>query len=342
MAIYTMVIYIIGVVFTAVGFYMLYDAYYFRKHARSYTGRVIGHKKLMHDRHYVYYPIAEYWDEQQRRHEFISDMNVQRQSDVGSSVEVLVLDNNHSTARIKLQGRLVLAYAFAVVGPIVLMIGLAMLDKDFLNSLLWAVIPTALLMYLTKTMVASSRKKRSTFVHPMFEDDTEEIHRSEIPPTSTNNLDEADRSYAQEVPQKRSYVRIFFATVFFMLSLTVFWFGLNKWHDVSVENDNRVKINGTVVEDNVQRKGGVDVHSFVVEFKPPDADTMRVKLNETASPSPSMMVGDSVTLAYKPGDYTSAKEYTTAEILRNFMILVLVVGGVLLGIAFILMPKRTS
>jgi len=341
-------LYFIGVVFSGVGFYMLYDAYYFRKYAKAYVGRIIAHKKRISERYtsgqirYTYYPVVEYNDEQKVRHEFISDMNLQKSSaDVGSRVDVLVLGGNHTTARIKQQSRLVLAYAFAIVGPIVLLIGLMMLKESFISYSLWAIALIAVLFYLTQIIVASTRKRKDNAIFPLFEDDAaERIDKKSTPLTSSEAFENSSEIDEQATPQKLSYVRILFASLFFLLALSVLWFGLNQADDVSEKEKKGIKVNGTVMEDKVHREGGMDVHTIVVEYKPIDADPVSVILHKTIAPK--LKVGDVVTLTYEPDNYTSVKQYAGDSVINSYVIFILVIGGLLFIIAFIVMPKRAS
>lgn len=340
--------YLLGVVFTTVGFYMLYDAYYFRKHARAYMGKIIAYKKRIDEQYafgdarYTYYPVVEYCDENRERHEFISDTNMEKSyGDVGDSVDILVLDDNHSTARIKLQSRLVLAYAFAIVGPIVLLVGLIVSNRGFMTSFLFAIILIAILFYLTQVIVASSRKKKLNPTFPLFEDDEESIEKSETPPSSSKNYEHNNATGQPTSPQNISSVRIIFSSVFFILAISVFWFGLSQANDVSENMKTGVKVQGTVVEDEVHREGGADVHTQVIAYKPIDADSVRITL-KTAAPEPEYKVGDTVDLVYQPGDYGSAKEYAGDVMINSYKTFIYIIGSIFLLIGFFLMPKRAS
>jgi len=334
-----MIVYLIGVVFSAIGFYMVYDANYFRKYARPYTGKIIGYKKRISNnskrfsKHYNYYPIVEYWDEDDQRHEFVSDMNKSKGS---TKVTVLVLDANHVTARIKQDSRLVLAYAFGVVGPIVLLIGIFVMSEQFIINVVLAILLITALFYIFKAIGRSSRKKKVNLDF-LYEND-EEVIRSSEAPKERRNIDHQNMSIQIEGASWFSPLRALFSAIFLLLSAAVLWFGLNKAADVAAANENRIKVEGMVTEDKVHREGGADIHTLSITFKPLDSESLQVI--ELSGIYPKEKVGDRVKVTYDKDDYASAKLYATDKIINAFRIFVLVIAGVLFIIGLIILPKK--
>ena len=151
-----MMVYWLGVVFTGAGLFMLQDVYKYRKHGREFRGVVIGHKEELEQRDnsggalMLYYPIIKY-SYLSKEYEFISDSGASvKHQKVGDSVEVLVLEDDHDTARVKSQMRLFLAYTIAIVGPMTVLWGLSLMQKDVSKYALIAVISVIVLYFFLK------------------------------------------------------------------------------------------------------------------------------------------------------------------------------------------------
>ena len=160
-----MMVYWLGVVFTGMGLFMLQDVYKYRKHGRAFRGVVTGHKEKLEQSDgsggalMLYYPVVKY-SYLSKEYEFTSDSGSStKHQKVGDSVEVLVLGDDHDTARVKSPMRLFLAYAIAIVGPMTVLWGLNIMQKDVSKYALIAVVSVTVLYFFLKSFSTSDQQK---------------------------------------------------------------------------------------------------------------------------------------------------------------------------------------
>ena len=326
-----MIVYLIGIVFSVIGFYMLYDTYYFRKYARYFSGKVIGHKKIVSSRtsvgevRYNYFSVIEYSDGHDE-YEFVSDMSSSTQHhSVGERVDVLVLGDNHATARVKQGSRLLLAYVFSVVGSITLITGLFILKKDIAIYLIMAAVSIAGLYYLIQLMVAASRKKKIRYADPRFVDDRD------------GEREQHNEGVQEYVQAQGSPIRKTLSLLFLVLAFIIIGYGLNNAYTVYTLDKTSVKTQAVIVDDRVSKQDGLTLHTIVAKYTPYKGKPLTIDLHTTLHPK--LKVGDTVVVSYQAGDPLNATTYSE-KALYAFVIFIMVVGFLLLIISFLMMPKK--
>ena len=324
-----MIAYLIGIVFTAGGFYLLYDVYYFRKHARYLSGEVIGHKKIIASKtsigqvRHTYFSVIEYRDGGED-YEFVSDMGSStHHHSVGERVDVLVLGDNHATARVKQGSRLLLAYVLSIVGPITLIVGLFMMSENIMTYVMTAVASVAGLYYVIQLMVAASRKKKVRFDDPRFVKDSDvegEQHGTGM----------------QEQPQGQ-VVRKILSLFFLLIAFIIIGYGLNDAYRVYTFDKTSVKAQAVVVEDRVSEQDGLKLHTIVVTYTPYKSDPLTTDLYTTMHPT--LKVDDTVVISYQVDSPLDVRTHSD-KVLYAFLVFTMVVGLLFLMISFLMMPKK--
>ncbi len=319
-----MLLFFIGVLFSVVGFYMVYDAHYYRKYARHYIGEVVRHEKKISSSttfgqtRYDYYPVIKYWADN-KEYQFTSDIGSSTHIDeVGSSVDVLVLGDQHSTARLRLKSRLFLAYALSVVGTIVLFI-------SFSNNLLFVPLGPIIIVLsvlIVHKIVLSTRQKGLHIEDPRFIKDPAICPEDD----KVNETLPLDASPTKHIGTTRKLV----SGLFFILSLLLFVYALNNAYEIKNFDGNSIKIEGEIVEDRTHREGGLTIHTAIVAYQIRGEEPKRYDAFSTANPE--FKVGDNVELAYDPA-HTADIHIYSQEFMYAFVVAMLVVSLGLLLIA---------
>jgi len=118
---------IVGSVFFLLGLYMLYDSMQFRKNSDSVLGTVVGYEKVIRPAsrnsgsRIMYYLVVEFT--YVNRHRFKGDIGSSAMSyNIGEEVEVMLLNSEPSTARVKRPARLLLGAVFALIGLVAIIV----------------------------------------------------------------------------------------------------------------------------------------------------------------------------------------------------------------------------
>ena len=123
---------------------MYLDAYFFRKKARTVHGNVVGYETSRSKNGRYYHPVVQYSD-QGDTYQFKSDIGSNAMSyAIDEDVDVLILDNRHSSARLKRMARPVLALAFLFMG--LMPIGISISEIESVDNQIYALEGGALLL----------------------------------------------------------------------------------------------------------------------------------------------------------------------------------------------------
>jgi len=108
--------FIVGLIFATLGLFMYLDAYFFRKKARTVPGKVVGYETSRSKNGRYFHPVVQYRD-QGSTYRFKADIGSSSMGhSIDEDVEVLILDDQHSSARLKRMARPILALAFLFMG----------------------------------------------------------------------------------------------------------------------------------------------------------------------------------------------------------------------------------
>ena len=145
------IVLIVGTVFFLVGSYFIYNTYTFRKNADRIIGKVVGYEKEYRKRTNnssggtYYYVVVEYV--YVNRYRFKGDIGSSMMSyDIGDEVEVLIMNGDHATARIKRPARVILGAAFTGMGLIALGVFFSQYESSNESLFSWVFILPVLLI----------------------------------------------------------------------------------------------------------------------------------------------------------------------------------------------------
>ena len=287
--------YIVGTVFATLGLFMYLDAYFFRKKADTVHGKVIGYETSKSKNGHYYHPVVQYSD-QGNTYQFKADIGSNVMSFViNENVEVLILKNMHSSARLKRMARPMLALAFLFMG--LLPIAIAISEIDGSENQINGVVAAALLLsagtfILLRFSRAYRERKEKAFKY----------HKSERGVIGYETT--ADTITDVDVIQKKGVSKTAHAISAFIGASVVA--GTLYWADhLHRYIDKAVRTHGTIVSQQSSNSDGSTTYAPVIEFTPYKSETIRFTSNISSS-SPSWDVGDNVFVFYDPDDHSDA------------------------------------
>jgi len=287
---------IVGTVFTVLGLFLLLDAYFFRKKARRLRGTVVAYEQRRSKKGQMYTPVVTYEDEG-RSHRFSSSISSSNMGyDIGETVEVLVMGDQHSSARIRRNDRLIIALAFFVMGSISTGVALSKL-QDPQTQLLAVQILLFVLVVGTYLLLVISKKYRKR-EEEQYRQDGVESDVSDIGERSEELIVD-NRVVQQHTVSKRARL----VSLFIGLLLVA---GSLYWAKVRYEfMDSAVKTVGLIVDKSSTYKDGTATYAAVVTFETQQGVSQRFT-SKVSSSNPSWHVGDKVELFYDPVDPADA------------------------------------
>ena len=282
------VLFVVGLVFVVLGLFLLLDDLFFRQKARQLEGHVIGFERTRSSKGELRYcPIFQYTD-QGNRYQFHSSISSSQIGyDIGEKVDVLVLENMHSSARAVRGARLFMAIAFAFMGSASFVFGVFELEE--ITHRLWAVESGLLLslvgVYALLQFSNHYRKKEEEKFS--YAPNAEGLIGYE----PLGDLIRTQVEVNKRTPSKKQHIITLFIG-FSLLIGSLYW--ANGTHDYIATSK---KVRGTIVGDHSSFSDGTVVHAAIVEFIPPQYSTQRFT-SRVSSSSPSWSIGDNVSVLY--------------------------------------------
>ncbi len=287
--------YIVGTIFATLGLFMFLDAYFFRKNARTVQGSVAGYEKKKSKNGYHYYPVVRYSDEGDR-YQFKSDIGSSAMSfSIDEDVEVLILENRHSSARLKRMARPVLALAFLFMGLVP--IGISVFEIERADHQIYALQGAVLLLaagvfaLLAFSKTYRERKERE-FSYSKNE-------QGLIGYETTQSIITDAKVIQKRTVSKNAYA---FGAVIgtVMVAGSLYWSS-----QLHAYMESAIRTHGTIVSQKSSYSDGSTTYAPVIEFRPYKSETIMFTSN-IGSSNPSWRVGDDVFVLYDPNNVDDA------------------------------------
>ena len=278
--------YIFGLVMLIIGIYLWTDAYAFRAKAETIRGEIFGYRRQEHDRGYVYFPVVEY-HVGDKVFSFESALGRNsRDYKIGEAVDVLVVGNDHSQARLKQMARPFLSVVISLMGLLFVAIYLTMTYSIILLGILLVSIPVGVIILRKLNPIPTQRNTDHA---------VESYQRKKwkiIPYRESDDIIRENATY-DETASKDAYIWMF-AIGMVTLLVSLYWL-----HDVKSLVDISAKTTGTIVAQRSSFDKGGRTYAPVVSFRPDAHNAVRFT-GTTYSTHPSWHIGDHVTVMYDP------------------------------------------
>ncbi|MGB5964901.1 MAG: DUF3592 domain-containing protein [Sulfurimonadaceae bacterium] len=288
--------YLLGLLFATIGLYMVLDTYLFRKKARTVTGKVFGYEWRRSKNGRTYQAVIQYRD-QGNIYLFKSDIGSSNISNnVNDDVDVLILDNRHSSARLKQMGRPIIAFAFAIMGLISIGVYISTIIETG-NSLSLLTVGFFVLPIGVYVLNIFTKQHREKLEHAFSyqRDERGVIGYQPTEEVITNS----------EFIQKKITASSKISGIVAVVGLALVIFGAYWTYDVKTLIDKAIRTNGTIVSQVSDRGDGQTMYSAIVQFRPYKQDAVRFK-DSTSSSHPSWKLGDKVHVYYDPNNVKDA------------------------------------
>ncbi|MEN8147472.1 MAG: DUF3592 domain-containing protein [Campylobacterota bacterium] len=287
--------YIVGMIFATLGLFMLLDTYFFRKKARTVQGSVVGYEKKRSKNGYHYYPVVRYSD-QGDTYQFKSDIGSNTMSfSIDEDVDVLILENRHSSARLKRMARPVLALAFLFMGVIPIVLSISEIKSA--DNQIYALQGGVLLLAAGTFILLRFSKLYRDRTEKKF---TYQRNKSGVVGYETTQDVITDAHVVQKATVSKT------AHAFGAFTGAVMVAGALYWAEhLHAYLDSAVRTQGVIVSQKSSYSDGSTTYAPIIEFAPYKSKTVRFTSNVSSS-SPSWKVGDSVNVFYDPNDTDDA------------------------------------
>ncbi len=281
--------FLVGTLFSAIGLYIVFDAYTFRSRARRLRGRVIGYETSRSKNGQMYHPVVEY-DDSGRRYRFKAEIGSSAISyGLNDDVDVLILGNSHSTARLKRPARPFLGFIFIALGMVFVAVGGSKLGNIVTFLLISFLLQTGS-VYVISLFITQYRQRQEE----KFDYDSDENG------IVGHNVSDEMISTVQEV-QKRSVSRTAYiiSTVIGVLIVS----GALYWADYQKKFiEKALHVPGKIVDQQSRYSDGKTTYAAVVLFTPMNESREIRFTSKTSSSDPSWHIGDRVVVLYDPSD----------------------------------------
>lgn len=313
--------FIVGLIFATLGLFMYLDAYFFRKKARAVPGKVVGYETSRSKNGRYFHPVVQYRD-QGSIYQFKADIGSNSMSHaIDEDVEVLILNDQHSSARLKRMTRPVLALAFLFMG--LLPMGISVFELKSVTHQIYALETGALLLVagtyalLRFSTVYRERKERE-FKYLK--------NASGIIGYETTREIITDVDVVQKATVSKR-VHAFGAVVGASLIAGALYWSVS----LQMYMDKAIRTHGVIISQNSSYSDGSTTYAPIIEFMPYNSETIRFTSNVSSS-SPSWEVGDDVYVFYDPTDIHDAM-MDRGWFNYFFQLMLGLIGGVLLAVS---------
>jgi hypothetical protein len=284
--------YISGLTMLIIGIFLWTDAYAFRAEAETIRGKLFGYRQKIHGNGYVYYPVVEYHDGGEVFYVESSVGGNSREYRIGEPVDVLVVGNDHSQARLKQKKRPLAAVVISLMGLLFSAIYFAMTFDVIMLVIAVVLIPAGVILL---------RKSNPIPAQGSTEHTGERHQRKEfgsVPDDVTDDLIRENATH-DEIASKDAHIWMF-AIGAVTLLVALFWF-----QDIKSLTDVSVKATGTIVAKHRSLDDGRSTYAPVVSFRHDAYGTVRFTGSNYSS-HPFWQIGDHVTVLYDPAQVSKA------------------------------------
>jgi len=290
------ILFIVGLSFIMLGLFLLLDDLLFRQKARQVEGHIVGFERTHSSKgEFRYLPIFQYTDQgdHYQFHSSISSSHIDY--DIGEKVDVLILENMHSSARAVRGIRLFIASAFVFMGSVSFVFSLYELENVEYRSL---AVEIGLLLVLVGVYVLlqfSNRYRRKEEAKFSYTPNDEGLIGYEPLGDFITTQVEVNK---RVISQKQHLFGILIGIALLMGSL--YWADCT-YDYIAVSHT----VSGTIVGDHSSFSDGTVVHAAMVEFTPLEFSTQHFT-SKVSSSSPSWNIGDSINVLYDPQNINDA------------------------------------
>ncbi len=278
--------YLVGVLFTVLGLYLVVDAYRFRKHARIVKGKILGFESQEAKNGTIYFPVVQYRDGAQV-YVFKADTGSNtRNYQIADDVEVLILGDDHASARLKHASRIIVAWFIALFGALFIALYCVMSANAMVLAITLVLAPVLVYILLFVNDKYRTNLAKSVTYAPNEEGVVTKVDMKKVVVENATH-DEAASKHAD---------RWLLGIGMIVLCFALFWYS-----DTKSLIDVSVKTTGTIVSQ--KRSNGSDnvTYTPIVMYKPYKHDAVRFE-GSIGSSHPSWNIGDAVTVLYDPSN----------------------------------------
>lgn len=285
--------FLVGTLFSAIGLYIVFDAYTFRSRARRLRGRVIGYETSRSKNGQMYHPVIEY-EEGGRRYRFKAEIGSSAISyALNDDVDVLLLGNSHSTARLKRPVRPFLGFIFIAFGMVFAAVGGSKFGSTVTLLLISLLLQTAGVYVISLFMTQYRQRQEEKFD---YESDENGIVGHKVSDEMISTVEEV---------QKRSVSRTAYIISTAIGALMIA--GALYWADYQQKFiEKALHVPGKIVDRQSRYSDGTTTYAAVVLFKPMHESGEIRFTSKISSSDPSWHIGDSVEVLYDPSDLHDA------------------------------------
>lgn len=303
----------IGMLFIAIGAYLTYDTYNFRKIAVRSQGKLLGYeshisKSSKGHRSTMYTPVIEF---RCKGESYCFKATISRgdmPQKIGESVPVLYLENNPHDARMFTNLRYWLGGIFAVMGLIAFVIGVASFRFDTFSLL----IAFAILVSFIYKIIQLKSKFNKKGVHSF--DDFKKNMQQKVSGDDSILDSESNKNYqpsnefitSQTEVSQRQKVPAWLGKVFLLIGVGLIIGGGIFAKQRAEFISTAVKTTGKVVDMRASTSDGSTTYAPLVRYNfNNEANPVTFK-HKVSSTHPSWRRGDTVQVLYNPKDKTDA------------------------------------
>ena len=290
------ILFIVGVLFATLGSFLWVDAYLFRTKARYIKGKVVAYETHQSQKNgAMYAPVITYQD-QDSQYRFKSTISSNRMDyALQDTVDVLVLNNQHSGARLKRNDRLFLSLLFAFMGVVSILVGLSEIDVTYrsLSLAISLLVTVAGVYFLLQLSVNYRKRQEEKFTYTPGSDGVIGCSINE------NMVQDIAFVESKSVSKRMHILGIVIGIA--LLTGSLYWsYVLQQYIDSAV------RIEGLIVDKERSYSDDTATYAAIVKFTPNNNTTPRTFTSKVNSSNPTWHVGDKVMVMYDPRNVDDA------------------------------------
>jgi hypothetical protein len=308
---------IVGFIFTAFGGYFLFDTYNFRKISQMVTGRLVGYeshisKSSKGGTSTMYAPVVEFLCNGETYSFKATISSNTMPYKIGESVPVIYLENDPHNARLRTNTRYIIGGAFALMGVVVLTIGVVNFQYNRTSLFVAAGVLAFLIYKIIKVKsrfnakginslkdLKNSDKTGDDLLDGLTEHNAHDTTDKNYRPSESLITNQATVVKGQKIPKWVPYLLIVIGLG--LLAGGVFW-GQKRANFLADAETTQ----GKIVSMESSTSDGSTVYYPIVKYTFPHSNqTVRFKHN-VGSSHPGWRTGDTVPVLFNPVDKNEA------------------------------------
>lgn len=325
------IFYLIGLVLLISGTFMLVEALMFRAKARRLKGQVLGFETTEGNKGNYYHPVVHYRDGTK---DYLLKTNIGSGSidyTLNEKVEVLVLGNWHSTARLDAKMYRILGAVIAIVGAVFLAVAITSFRHATYKSLgvlavmLLTIVGIGIGFFLLKQYRLAKEKKFDYSVH--------KNGTIGYQPTPDMIMDQS-AIISHHTPKGILY--LFMGVGIAVLVGSLYW-GYHTYTFI----EKAVRVPGVIVAQESHYSDGKTMYSAVIEYIPMTQERPIRYTSSYSSNMPSWQVGDDIYVLYDPQNIKDVME-DEGDLNYLFPMAISLFGLVFIGVAALQLKRQRS